>query len=150
MAPFACKVGDGRSWNPSKWHCCQISLSILMGIASPTLCTGSCLAFLPSGDALSNILQRTQFKPQRWNLWSKTSLQPGRGHTFARENNVYEIWSFLRASWLRNFDISHNLGVGTLSRFLFNPYLPTGHFLAPKLIILIKCLIGILFFKVLF
>ena len=33
---------------------------------------------------------------------------------------------------------------------LFNPFLPTGQFLAPKLIIWIKCLIDILFFKVLF
>ena len=31
-----------------------------------------------------------------------------------------------------------------------NPFLPTGQFMAPKLIILIKCLIDILFFKVLF
>ena len=31
-----------------------------------------------------------------------------------------------------------------------NPFLPTGQFLAPKLIVLIKCLIDILFFKVLF
>ena len=31
-----------------------------------------------------------------------------------------------------------------------NPFLPTGQFLAPKLIILVKCLIDILFFKVLF
>ena len=30
------------------------------------------------------------------------------------------------------------------------PFLPTGQFLAPKLIILLKCLIDILFFKVLF
>ena len=34
--------------------------------------------------------------------------------------------------------------------FFFNPFLPTGQFFAPKLIILIKCLIDILFFKVLF
>ena len=33
---------------------------------------------------------------------------------------------------------------------LINPFLPTGQFLAPKLIILMKCLIDILFFKVLF
>ena len=32
----------------------------------------------------------------------------------------------------------------------FNPFLPTGQLFAPKLIILIKCLIDILFFKVLF
>ena len=31
-----------------------------------------------------------------------------------------------------------------------NPFLPTGQFMAPKLIILIKCLIDVLFFKVLF
>ena len=31
-----------------------------------------------------------------------------------------------------------------------NPFLPTGQFMAPKLIILIKCLIDILSFKVLF
>ena len=31
-----------------------------------------------------------------------------------------------------------------------NPFLPTGQLLAPKLIILITCLIDILFFKVLF
>ena len=31
-----------------------------------------------------------------------------------------------------------------------NPFLPIGQFMAPKLIILIKCLIDILFFKVLF
>ena len=31
---------------------------------------------------------------------------------------------------------------------LFNPFLPTGQFIAPKLIILIKCLIDILFFSV--
>ena len=32
----------------------------------------------------------------------------------------------------------------------FNPFLPTGQFMAPKLIISIKCLIDVLFFKVLF
>ena len=32
----------------------------------------------------------------------------------------------------------------------FNPFLPTGQFFAPKLIILVKCLIDVLFFKVLF
>ena len=32
----------------------------------------------------------------------------------------------------------------------FNPFYPTGQFFAPKLIIFIKCLIDILFFKVLF
>ena len=32
----------------------------------------------------------------------------------------------------------------------FNPFLPTEQFLAPKLIILTKCLIDILFSKVLF
>ena len=30
---------------------------------------------------------------------------------------------------------------------IFNPFLPTGHFIAPKLIILIKCLIDVLFSK---
>ena len=33
---------------------------------------------------------------------------------------------------------------------LINPFLPAGQFFAPKLIILMKCLIEILFFKVLF
>ena len=33
---------------------------------------------------------------------------------------------------------------------VINPFLPTGQFFAPKLIILIKCLINVLFFKVLF
>ena len=33
---------------------------------------------------------------------------------------------------------------------IINPFLPTGQFLVPKLIILIKCLNNILFFKVLF
>ena len=33
---------------------------------------------------------------------------------------------------------------------LINPFLPTGQFMAPKLIILVKCLIDILYFKVLF
>ena len=33
---------------------------------------------------------------------------------------------------------------------LFNPFLPTGQFMAPKLIILIKGLTDILFFQVLF
>ena len=32
--------------------------------------------------------------------------------------------------------------------FELNSFLPTGQFFAPKLIILIKCLIDILFFKV--
>ena len=34
--------------------------------------------------------------------------------------------------------------------YIINPFLPTGQFMATKLIILIKCLIDILFFKVLF
>ena len=34
--------------------------------------------------------------------------------------------------------------------FVINPFLSTGQFIAPKWIILIKCLIDILFFKVLF
>ena len=37
-----------------------------------------------------------------------------------------------------------------LYEMVINPFLPTGQFMAPKLIILIKCLIDILFFKVLF
>ena len=32
----------------------------------------------------------------------------------------------------------------------FNPFLPTGQFMAPKLIVLFKCLIDVLFFIVLF
>ena len=32
----------------------------------------------------------------------------------------------------------------------YNPFLPPGQFMAPKLIILIKCLIDVLLFKVLF
>ena len=31
---------------------------------------------------------------------------------------------------------------------MFNPFLPTGQFMAPKLIILIKCLIYVLFVSV--
>ena len=39
----------------------------------------------------------------------------------------------------------------TYSAIIFiNPFLATGQFMAPELIILIKCLIDVLFFKVLF
>ena len=65
MPPFARKVSDGRSRKPTKWQCCQIGLSGRMHISGPTLPTGSYLDFLPSGNALSDILQSTQFKLQR-------------------------------------------------------------------------------------
>ena len=45
-------------------------------------------------------------------------------------------------------------GKGTYRRIVkllpLNPFFPTGQFLARKLIILLKCLIDILFFKMLF
>ena len=36
-----------------------------------------------------------------------------------------------------------------ISHYYINPFLPTGQFLTPKVIIIIKCLIDILLFKVL-
>ena len=41
-----------------------------------------------------------------------------------------------------NSDITHLIKL----KYKLNPFLPTGQFFAPKLIILIKCLIDILFF----
>ena len=70
--PFARKPSGGRSPIVTKWHPHKISLSGRAPVWGPALLTGRCLDFLPSGDALSNILQRIQFKLQRWNPWCKT------------------------------------------------------------------------------
>ena len=60
--------------------------------------------------------------------------------------NAAEFWrqrqSFLAAKWNPPTFRYIFLSVA------FNPFLLTGQFLAPKLIILIKCLIDILFFSV--
>ena len=43
----------------------------------------------------------------------------GRGHTFARENNIYQNWSCLRASYLRDFD-NINLNLEQTLTFLIH------------------------------
>ena len=59
-----------------------------------------------------------------------------------------QVWHFVDGSTCAN--VRECVRVFFYSTIGINPFLPTGQFLAPKLIILIKCLIDVLFFKVLF
>ena len=54
-----------------------------------------------------------------------TQDQRGRGPNFARKNNIYQIWSFLRASYLRDLIILAL--IGTTDTDLFNPLVPKAH-----------------------
>ena len=71
-----------------------------------------------------------------------------------RENN-FAFTHCLCEEWKRaNYEKSENLyifsTIAQSANSIINPFLPAGQFMAPKLIILIQCLIDILFFKVLF
>ena len=58
-----------------------------------------------------------------------------------RRQNVHQT---IRRNALNHYSVT------LIFQLKINPFLPTGQFMAPKLIILTKCLIDVLFFKVLF